>query len=129
MNPTELKMLRKSTRAFIKAKPTSVQLVRRPRIQTPAGAWTLGEKVTLDPQEFRLVPFKRRLTHQEVDNQDGPIPLLPYILIGYHTADVKRDDEFTYNGDHFKIVGVEPGTDDRTSCDRVTCEVELRRQG
>jgi hypothetical protein len=65
------------------------------------------------------------LTHQEANTQDGPIPVLPYVLVGPPSADVLRDDEFTLRDRDCKVVGVEPSTGTLED-DRVVVEFEMR---
>jgi hypothetical protein len=127
MNQVELKLLRRQTREFIHAKGIKLRLKRQGTVDSGNGAWIPGAVETLLPQEFRLVPFKRRLTLQEVKNQDGAFHVLDYILVGFHDADVQRGDKFTYLDTDYEVIGVEPGADDRSTCDRVTCQLELRK--
>lgn len=126
MNRVELIVRRRLLKAFIDAQPVDITLVRRVRVETPAGGWTLEEPAEVPPQRFRLVPFKRRLTHQTEDNQDGSFPRLPYVLVGNWNADVQREDEFDMNGHRYRVVDLEPNSHDRTQNDRITVELELR---
>lgn len=128
MDKRALPILRRNVAAFIKADPVVLELSRVNRVETPAGGWTEGEPDVLPPQEFRLVPFKRRLTLQTANTQDGPIPHLSYTLVGRHNVDVERGDFFDLNGDRWRVVGVEPNTDRRDRTDRVVAEIEVWRQ-
>lgn len=110
---------------FIKADPIFLVLSRPTLTKTTAGGWVKGVPRSLPRQMFRLTPFKRRLSNMQVTNQAGSIPNLDYVLVGKHTADIRRDDEFDYNGDHYRVVSVEPKTDDRTRTDRVVAQLEV----
>jgi 1-acyl-sn-glycerol-3-phosphate acyltransferase len=122
---TELLMLRRSLSAFMRSDSVTIVLTRPQRVDVGNGGWREDDPIVLNPQQFRLVPFKRRLTHLESDTQDGAIPILPYVLIGAHDADVLRDDEFDFRGKQCKVVGVEPSTGTSTD-DRVVVEFEMR---
>lgn len=127
MDKRALLMLRRNIDAFIKADPVTIALNRITKVETPAGGFT-EESYDILPQEFRLVPFKRRLTQQEVNTQDGPIPHLAYVLVGRYNVDVEKGDFFDLNGDRWRVVGVEPNTDRRDRTDRVSAELEVWRQ-
>jgi hypothetical protein len=127
MDVRAMPMLRRNVDAFIKADPVTISLQRVVRVDTPAGAWT-EEFYELPPQEFRLVPFKRRLTSQESNTQDGAIPHLSYSIVGRYTVDIAKGDIFDLNGDRWRVVGVEPNTDRRSRTDRVVAELEVWRQ-
>ncbi len=120
----ELKVMRRTVGAFIRAEEIDIIFTRPTKVQGTSGGWTEGAPQVLDAQKFRVVPFKRRLVHQESDTQDGAIPLVPYVLVGRPGVDVQRDDEFTWNGKDCKVVGVEAMTLDDS--DRVSVEFEAR---
>jgi len=122
----ELKVMRKIVGAFIAADETEIILTRLTKIVTSNGSWVEGLAYDLDPQRFRIVPFKRRLVHQEADTQDGAIPLEPYVLVGRPDVDVQRDDEFTFADRQCKVVGVEAMTADGELTDRIVVEFEAR---
>lgn len=128
MDRKALPILRRNVSAFIKADPVTIELQRVTRESTPAGGWVEGDAEPVPPQEFRLVPFKRRLTQQTVNTQDGPIPHLDYVLVGRHDVDVERGDFFDLNDDRWRVVGVEPNTDRRSRTDRVTAHIEVWKQ-
>lgn len=122
MDRTELMMANRSVGAFISAKEVEISLSRPSKVDVGNGGWRPGPSTVLPPQLFRLVPFKRRLTHQESNTQDGPIPVLPYVLVGRPGVDVRRDDEFVYNGRDCKVIGVEPAE----TSDHTVVEFEMR---
>lgn len=117
--------LRANMLEFIKSDPVSITLTRPALIKTDAGGWIRGTPQVLTRQMFRLVPFKRRLSESMVVTTSGTTQKLPYVFIGKWNADVRRDDEFDYNGDHYRVVTVEPKSDDRTNTDRVVVELEI----
>lgn len=125
MDRTERLMARRSVGAFVEADSVSLVLTRPQRVDMGNGGWREGPGTTLPPQTFRLVPFKRRLTHQETNTQDGPIPILPYVLVALPGADVQRDDEFEHRGRQCKVIGVEPNTGGEGD-DHLVVEFEMR---
>lgn len=122
----ELKVMRRIVGSFIAADEIDIVLTRPVKVQGTSGGWTEGTPTVLDAQKFRVVPFKRRLVHQEANTQDGAIPLVPYVLVGRPDVDVQRDDEFTWNGKDCKVVGVETMTATATETDRIVVEFEAR---
>jgi hypothetical protein len=118
--------LRKNLDSYIRADPISVQLSRARKQKTAAGGYVKEATTTLPAQQFRLVPFSRRLSDFTNPGQvSGYVPTLKYALVGRWDADILRDDEFDYNGDHYKVVSVEPKSNDRTNTDRVVAEVTI----
>lgn len=124
VDSVEKLMMRRSIASFISADDVEITLQRPQQIDMGNGGWREGEALTLPPQRFRLVPFKRRLTHQEANTQDGAIPVLPYVLVGPPDADILRDDEFILRGRDCKVIGVEPSTG-TVEDDRVVVEFEM----
>lgn len=126
MGNVELLAMRRQVLAFINAQPLLLRLQRPTMTDTAAGGRIEGDPVQLPWQRFRLVPFKRRLTRQTVDTQNGDIPLTEYVLVGAHNADVQTDDFFEYQGRIWRVVGVEPKTLDNARSDRRVVELEVR---
>lgn len=108
MDPVELKMQRHQLDAWRDARPTELVLTRPSRVKDGVGGWTEQDPVELDPQKFRIVVFKRRLT-QFMDNIDeGEVPNLNYTLVGYPDADIEKGDMFTYEGNTYTVVAIDP---------------------
>ncbi len=126
MKSAELKAMRRVVGAFIAADELEITLTRVSKPVTTNGSWIEGTNYNLEPQLFRVVPFKRRLVHQESNTQDGDIPMEPYVLVGRPNVDVQRDDEFTYAGRRCKIVGVEAMTAEAGVTDRIVAEFEAK---
>jgi hypothetical protein len=126
METRELRALRKIMGAFILADAKDIILIRIPKIPSGNGGFIDGTPEYLSAQKFRLVPFKRRLGQQEVNTQDGDIPFLKYVLVGFWDCDVERDDTFTFQDRNCLVVGVEPKSSDGTDNDRVVVEFDLR---
>lgn len=103
MNPTERIMARRQVAAEIASDPVEVAIIRRPKIDTGDGGWRWGEDATLPPITVLIMPAKRRLGEMTVNTELGEVPNYPYILLGYHDADIKRDDSFYWNGDRFQV--------------------------
>lgn len=124
-NRVERLMRRRTVDAFIQADEFDIVLTRPVKVDMGNGGWREAPGIVLPAQKFRLVPFKRRLTHQESNTQDGPIPVLPYVLVSRPDADVERDDEFVFQDRDCKVIGVEPSTGGTTD-DRIVVEFEMR---
>lgn len=114
-----LRILRKNMDAFIRADPVEIALSRRVKVKTDAGGWVQGPPRVLDPQQFRIGWFTRRLSKSVENTAEGYISVQSYILIGRHNVDLLPDDEFDYNGDHYFVKEVEPKANDRANTDRV----------
>lgn len=113
------KQERKLLVAFINSDPADIKLKRREKIPSPSGGHTLGPPTTLPTQRFRLVPFKRRLTHMAASGQggEGAVTSLPYVLVGKHDADVKRGDYFDHKGLRYEVGELEPNRRVRTAAE------------
>lgn len=120
-----LPVLRKNMDAFIRADPLDIVLVRTEKKRTVSGGYVQVAPTPLPPQQFRLVPFKRRLSNFVARTDDGEIPGEDWVLVGRINVDIQRDDTFTYNGDEYRIISIEPKTDDRSKTDRVVAEVQM----
>lgn len=114
-----LPILRKNIDAFIRADPVELVLFRQFRVKTEANGWILGDPVPLDPQQFRVTWFTRRLSRSLVHTAQGKIPIGSYVLVGRWNADMMAGDEFEYNNDHYKIEEIEAQSNDRAHTDRV----------
>lgn len=130
MDITNLRILRKNLEAFIKADARSITLYRKVKVDSGAGSWVWSDSAEMiNPQTFRLVPQKRRLSDLIENTQDGPIPSIQYVLVGYWDANVSRGDEFSINGTHYRVVAIEPHTNERAFTDRVVAQLEVRDAG
>lgn len=120
------RILRKNLDAFIRADPVMITLIRWQLIKTNTGSWKKNNAASnLEPQQFRLVTFKRRLFDFTSTGEMGYVPTLSYTLVGRHTCDILRDDEFYHNDDHYTVVSIEPKSDDRSQTDRVVAQLKL----
>lgn len=126
MDQKAMPVLRRLLKEFIKADPREVVITRSMKVASTNGSWTEGNPLELDPQVFRLVPMKRRLSGLEVDTQDGHVQIEDWVLVGSVKSDIEQDDEFDLNGDHFKVVRVEPKVNDRAKADRVVVQVTMQ---
>jgi hypothetical protein len=126
MDQRAMPVLRRLLKEFVKADPREVIVSRPTKIESDNGSWTEGDPEVLDPQIFRLVPMKRRLSGLEVDTQDGHLQVEDWVLVGAVDTDIMQDDEFDLNGDHFKVVRVEPKVNDRAKADRVVVQVTMQ---
>lgn len=126
MSKKGLLILRRNLDAFIKADPVMITFSRPVQVSTPAGGWKPGVPVTIPAQQLRFVPFKRRMSNDVQNTQDGPLQQGNYILVGRYNTDVKKGDEFSYNSLDYKVIQIEPKSDDRSQTDRVTIALEVR---
>lgn len=121
-----LPLLRKNLDEFIKADPVTIVLTRRDPQRTASGGWTQGPPRDLPSQQFRTVPFKRRLSNTRAQTADGDVISEDWVLVGRINVDIRRDDTFYLNGDKYKVTNVEPKTNDRSKTDRVVAEVLMQ---
>lgn len=96
-------MERRQIKAIIQADKVELVFLRSERIDDHAGSWYKGPVQALPPQECALIPFKRRMTEFLVNTELGNVPDLPYVLLGFHTLDVKRGDIFMFQGDKYEV--------------------------
>lgn len=115
MNRIELMMHRREIAAFIKADPVSVTLTPHQRTKTPSGGWKSEALPPRQPQDVRLVPFKRRLTDVTSNNTAGEVTIVPYELIGNSDVEVARGDTFTWGDEQFKVEWVDIRRDVRVA--------------
>lgn len=127
-NAFELKIRRANLKTYINADPVTISFRRYPRVDDNAGGWKRGPVQNIAPQVMRLVPYKRRLSSLTDHTADGDIPNVQYSLVATIDVDVKRWDEFTLNGAEYKVMGIEPKTQNRAISDRVTILIEIRDQ-
>lgn len=113
-NPTETRMRRRLVKAFIRAEPAEIVLVRSSMNKTPAGGLKKGVGVSRPAQTCRLVPFKNRYTALTRDTPDGNIINLAYLLIAEWNADIKAGDIFKHDGAWYDVKSIEPSRSDRT---------------
>lgn len=122
--------LRKVMAEFIRADGREIRLQRPVLEKTPSGGFRKASWGVLDPQTFRLVPYKRRLTDLVRNMASGEIPHLLYVLVGLWNCDVQRMDEFELDGAYYRVQGLEPHTAVEEFTDRKVAQlVVLDRAG
>lgn len=109
-NRVEMIVQKRITRNYLDASIVQISLIRPSYVKTAAGGKTLGPETTLDPQGFRLVPFKRRLTDTSRVTQEGFLTLSTYALVGDTGADVEPKDHFTLDGNRYEVDTVDPSS-------------------
>lgn len=109
-------MGRRQIDALIKSDPTNVTFKRRTKINVAGGGWRWGPEQTLDPQEVKLTPFKRRMTEFLVDTQYGEVKDLPYIMVGRWNLDVEEGDTFWHQGEQYTVRTIDLDREERTAC-------------
>ena len=109
MNQVELVMRRRNVSAFIEADKFSLNVKRaQAPVKTEAGGYAPSQQppLALPSQRARVVLNKRRYTAGIVNSEAGDIPHTDYLLIGMHTLDLEAEDEFTYQGENYKVIGI-----------------------
>lgn len=108
MNPVELLMRRRVIRAFILADPIALVIRRAANAtkNTKTGGYVASTKTPLPSQTARLVLNKRRYNRGLVNSEAGDIPHTDYLLIAEHSVDIEEEDEFTWKGEHYKVMGI-----------------------
>ena len=103
MNATERLMARRQVDAEIRTDPVAIALIRRTKIETPDGGWRWSEPTTLDPIVVLIMPAKRRVGDVTINTELGDVINYPFVLLGRHNHDIRRDDSFYWNGDLFQV--------------------------
>lgn len=100
-------MRRRNVDAFIKADPVSLTVTRPGTISTTAaGGRVRNAPTTLSPQQARIVQNKRRYNPGIVNGEAGSIPHTDYLLIARYNANFEENDEFVWQGETYRIVGI-----------------------
>ena len=102
---SEDRILERSVNSLIKEKNRviEVELHRPTKTRNARGGLTRGEDEVLDPQPFRLIPFKRRLTLEFRDSPTERTTMIDYILTGPIGSDVQEDDWFEYQNEVWRV--------------------------
>lgn len=103
IHSAELAAQRRVTRAFIQADSKLVTLLRAARVPDGAGGVVEGDPVSLPVQTMRLIPLGRDGA-QERFTANGEAVQPTYALLGEHTADVQRWDQFILDGARYEVV-------------------------
>lgn len=99
----ELAAQRRITAAFVDADRFSCVLTRETKVPDGTGGYTTT-KAPIAAQWLRLVPLQDA-TSERTDAQ-GRTVAPGYMLVGRHTADIKRMDTFTKDGRRYEVVFV-----------------------
>ena len=102
---SEDRILERSVNSLINEKGRKLQIVlhRPTKTRNERGGLDRGDDEILDPQPFRLIPFKRRLTLEYRDNPTERTTLIDYILTGPIGSDVQADDWFEYQNEVWRV--------------------------
>lgn len=103
LSDLELAAQRRITAAYVAADRFSCVLVRDQKVPDGEGGYT-EEQVPQDPQWLRLNPLQD--STQERRDSTGRVVQPGYMLVGPHTADIKRGDVFTKDGRRYEVVFV-----------------------
>lgn len=107
-NVARILMSRRLNKAFMNYDPLEIVLTRKAKVDTGAGGWKWAEPTNLEPQLFRMTPFKRRLGLGETNTPDGDITASQFLLMGKVGADVAKGDTFKVDNDNYIVVKVHP---------------------
>jgi hypothetical protein len=89
----ELRLLRHNTKAFIAADDRQIVLKRTTTTPTGTGGGRPTTPTPLPTQTLRLLP-QAESTSTERRLPDGAVVVPTWVLLGEHTADIKRGDTF-----------------------------------
>jgi hypothetical protein len=104
----ELAAQRLMTKHFVEADVAVITLVRSEWVDDGAGGSVRSDPVSLPPQRMRLIPLGNGSSSQaERFTSTGEQVQPSYKLLGLHTADMERWDEFTLGGTRYEIVWVD----------------------
>lgn len=99
----ELNVQRRVTKAFIQADSKQVVLLRASRVPDGSGGVAMGDPTPIPVQTMRLIPLGRDGA-QERFTANGEAVQPTYALLGEHTADVQRWDQFILDGARYEVV-------------------------
>lgn len=103
MNPTELRVLRRNTKAFINESPAEVVLVPVSRTADGAGGYKTTSGTARDPQTMRMIPLASTAAMGELQTPDGRNIRPRYILMAEWDAIIERWDTFTWEGEQWLV--------------------------
>jgi hypothetical protein len=106
VNDPELAVMRRQTSNFIKAKPTTVTLLRGgTRDSDGAGGFRVTPGPPIGAQVVRLIPQGGNVASRNIDGEEiNPA----YVMIAGWDADVKKGDVFERNGRNHEVMFVRP---------------------
>jgi hypothetical protein len=123
VNPTELEVNRRTTRAFIAADPVSLALVPYAQHRTASGGLKQVAGTPRSAQQFRLIPLQDVMP--QIQTPDG-VQLTPqFVLMGAWNCEVERWDRFSLNGNDYVVVS--PPRPEHTVESRYYTKVDVAR--
>lgn len=106
MNRTELLMARRQVQAEISSDPVVITPIRKTKINTPDGGWRWSPPTPQGAITVLIMPAVRRLGDMLVNTELGEVPDYSYVVLAPHTADLKRDDIFYWEGQEFEVKSI-----------------------
>lgn len=107
MNNIEQIMARRQVDMEIKSDPVMIQFYRREKVSDGAGGYILAPSTpTGGAVEVLIMPAKRRMSAMQVNTELGDVIDYAYVVLARHTADIREDDTFSWEGDEFQIESI-----------------------
>lgn len=104
VSATELAAQRGLTAAFVSADAEPITLLRSEWVSDGAGGEVRQNPEPLPVQMLRFQPRQDGGSPRETADGQQVVPM--YTLVGPHTADIDRWDEFTLHGNRYEVVFV-----------------------
>lgn len=92
MDPVELDIHRKNTRAFIAVKPSIVVLTPQTNVRKPGGGYSIVQGTPRDPQTMRIIELGMVQTPQVLNLTDGKQREARFWLLGEFSAQMATGD-------------------------------------
>lgn len=104
-NPTELRVNRQNTAAFINADHEVIVLTPRTKTRTSTGGTTWTKGTPRDPQKFH---FTERVSNAMPSNRvpGGEQRIEDYTLLGNYDAVIEVGDVFDFGGGEWEVVSL-----------------------
>ena len=95
MDPVELDINRRNTRAFIAAKPSVIVLTPQTKVDTPSGGYKLAPGDPRGDQVLRIIELGANQSPPILTTQDGKQREAAFWLLGLHDAVMEINDFWT----------------------------------
>lgn len=108
-NPTELRVQRRNTAAFIAVDPETIVLTPREKTRTTTGGTVWTELPPREPQVFKIIP-RSQTGAVSIDNRvgGGTMQEIEFTLLGNWDAQIGPHDIFRHDGAQWEVFEVDP---------------------